>query len=325
MFDNISCSIGSCESYFNYYDLTGVSNYPIIFNGLLSLPCLKDENNNSISNFGAFFFRWSGNGVTTHYLNYSQMNLYITDDTAHQIYTNIYCDIAINNEMESQGYIQSVSRMPMICMFNESDVSNRYIVCTFGAPKQSYDSNFLNYVENIKSDIYTVFWRKYLDELYDVNTKKVTCYLKMNISDFNSFKFNKFIKINNNLYFINKIYDYSISEYNTTKVDLITVNNIRNYTDLGWDLDALNYYINVNKSSIRLTTAGQTTTFKINSNAKWFIKMEDNLSGNVKLDTLFGEGDATVTVSLINVVQGTTKIDVISNDSKKTINVTVGS
>jgi len=58
----------------------------------------------------------------------------------------------------------------------------------------------------------------------------ITCYLDIKPLDFLRFKFNRFIKIENQVYFVNKIYDYDIMSSTPTKCDLITIRNIEAYT-----------------------------------------------------------------------------------------------
>ena len=57
----------------------------------------------------------------------------------------------------------------------------------------------------------------------------MTCYLKLTPTDFAKFKFSDFVKIGNVIYFVNKIYDFNIESNGTTKVDLISVQDINGY------------------------------------------------------------------------------------------------
>ena len=55
-------------------------------------------------------------------------------------------------------------------------------------------------------------------------------FLRLTPYDIN-FKYNNFVKIENQLYMVNKIYDYNIDENTSTKVDLITIQDLKGYTD----------------------------------------------------------------------------------------------
>ena len=46
----------------------------------------------------------------------------------------------------------------------------------------------------------------------------------------NSFDYNHFVKIDNQICFVNKIYDYDINNVEPTKVDLITIQDFSGYT-----------------------------------------------------------------------------------------------
>jgi hypothetical protein len=78
--------------------------------------------------------------------------------------------------------------------------------------------------------IYDLFWKKFVDERYNIQNKKVTAYINMQPIDFINFKFNKFITLNNQLFIVNKIFDYDINATNKlTKVELIQVTDMDVY------------------------------------------------------------------------------------------------
>ena len=52
----------------------------------------------------------------------------------------------------------------------------------------------------------------------------------MTQSDFTQFDFNNFVLIGNQLYMVNKIFDYNPDEL-LTKVELITIQNIKAYVN----------------------------------------------------------------------------------------------
>lgn len=72
-------------------------------------------------------------------------------------------------------------------------------------------------------DIYTLFWKRFIDERYNKNNKVVTCYVKLDTNDFQNFEFNKFVNIDNQLYFVNRIFDFNLTSNEPTKVELITI------------------------------------------------------------------------------------------------------
>lgn len=82
---------------------------------------------------------------------------------------------------------------------------------------------------NNNYDIYTLFWQRYIEERYDRNNKVVTCYVKLDSNDFQNFEFNKFVNIDNQLYFVNRIFDFNLTSNEPTKVELITIQDPEAY------------------------------------------------------------------------------------------------
>lgn len=103
----------------------------------------------------------------------------------------------------------------------------QYFTCLFEKPVKNYVAQ-QGYYDNA-SGIYSSFWESYINERYNVQNKKVTTYVRITPQDFINFKFNQFWKIGNQIYIVNKIYDYDITSDEPTKVDLITVQDITVY------------------------------------------------------------------------------------------------
>jgi hypothetical protein len=82
----------------------------------------------------------------------------------------------------------------------------------------------------IGNTIYDLFWNKYINERYNIQNKKVTLYVNITPPDFIQFEFNKFVTVDNQLFMINKIYDYDLNSNGLTKVDLIQITDISAYT-----------------------------------------------------------------------------------------------
>lgn len=140
----------------------------------------------------------------------------IADDVAQMIAANSYCYTDINTVSITKWCTPEVKFNDNLFLFNKPNIS--YV----------YDND---YYDNCNG-IYDLYWKNYIDERYNTQNKLVTCYLKITPTDYVNFEFNHFIVIENQLYIINKIYDYDISNTNSsTKVDLITIQNISGYTN----------------------------------------------------------------------------------------------
>lgn len=72
-----------------------------------------------------------------------------------------------------------------------------------------YSVNKKEYVN--ASGIYENHWKRWLDEIHSRDCKKVTCYVNLTLNDWLEFQFNHFVRIDKQLYFVNKITDFDAS------------------------------------------------------------------------------------------------------------------
>lgn len=179
--------------------------------------CNAGENNKQISVFGQYFlindrekFQYTDDP------RYEHRPISITDDTINQIMNDFYC---FNQTPEK--YDCTTDYYTKLTIMNST---SDYLI-TFGKPVKSYAEDILSHTE----PEYNIFWKQYFDDIYNINTKKIMCYVRLNDDDFKNFKFNKFVQINNTLYFVNKIQDYQLNKNESTKVELVSINNPTNY------------------------------------------------------------------------------------------------
>lgn len=79
--------------------------------------------------------------------------------------------------------------------------------------------------------IYSNYWKSYIADLYDVNTRILKCYVYLSPTDITKFSFKNFVKIGDTLWHPNQIIDYNPLSKNPVQVELIKVNDISAYTD----------------------------------------------------------------------------------------------
>ena len=222
--------------------------YPNMINGKLNLitnteiyPDLKSENGPA-SSFGSYFFRNDNQPIDR-----NLSGIAITDDTEMMKEMGEYTYI-LNTSLIN---VASPSSLPYLSIKNTT--GEGYLkdnLCVFNTPQTSYSSE----VYSGKS-IYYNFWKNYLDERYSNKIKKVTCYINLSPTDYFNFNFNQFVTIENQLYFVNKIYDYDVERQISTKVDLLTIQDARNFY-----FDNFNDTIlELNKSRIIISSDGYTT------------------------------------------------------------------
>lgn len=96
---------------------------------------------------------------------------------------------------------------------------------TFTKPSVVYNGTVVNNIGN-----YAVYdrWRNYLNEIFNYNNKKVTCYVRMSYPEFINFKFNQLLIIDGSQFLVNKIIDFNPNSDEPTKVELIQISNSNN-------------------------------------------------------------------------------------------------
>lgn len=207
IFDNIIIA----SDYSRYYQ----GRSPILFKDEKELPHLQnlDESKVNLSGFGLLFRD-----------NTSPLNipLRISDDTA---IMNSYGTICWNNSEDNYiryklypKYVRTIQRDDQIYSLN------------FGHPGRVYsDSDALM---NANSGIYPRFWRAYINDRLDDNSKILTCYVKLTPSDIQYDLLSKFIYLDNAIWVIEKIIGFNPVSENVTKVELIKVKDPNNYIEL---------------------------------------------------------------------------------------------
>ena len=99
-----------------------------------------------------------------------------------------------------------------------------------GYPQSNYAKwSTLTYPSS--ATIYSNYWKSYIADLYDVNTRILKCNVYLSTTEMLKFSFKDFVKIGDTLWHPNKIIDYNPLSKNTVQVELIKVNDITAYTE----------------------------------------------------------------------------------------------
>lgn len=77
--------------------------------------------------------------------------------------------------------------------------------------------------------IYSKFWKNYINEIYNVDNKIVTCYVNLSVTDIKNFSFKNFVIIDGGLYHPNKIENINPFNSEPVQVELIKVSDINAY------------------------------------------------------------------------------------------------
>ena len=160
------------------------------------------------------------------YENVNGMGYYLTDDIQEMSYLNNKpCWLMTNSEKDANGkkIAIAINNLPRFSRYFEG---NHWMMYSFdyGSPRELFVPDIQN---NDEGNIYHIYFKKYFEDLYDVNTKVVTCYIKAD--DLTEDTLRNIYWFRNGLWRINKIYDYNPLSPNTTKCEFIKIQDLANF------------------------------------------------------------------------------------------------
>ena len=183
------------------------------------------EKKNVDSKYTLLFF----NGFKTGFnVEYEPIEFWITDDIGYMIELNdgrcwLYTTKATcNNETIA-------IKMTDLPYFSRYTRTNKYPILSldFGTPAEVFEDT-LSLGNN--SNIYQRYWKAYLEDQFNANSRKVTCNVLIDMSLMTD-PLRKFYFFDNSIWVLNKIIDYSPIKNRTTKCEFIRVMDMNNYTD----------------------------------------------------------------------------------------------
>lgn len=211
--EKVYTSINNSDNVLSWTSL--YNNKQIVYtnSGELFVLC-KDKDDKYKKQFGNYFFF---QGLASFSTQSPMRDVVITDDSDLQLDNNIRC------YGQTWNYTDVTTYPKLTTIWTDNGQKK---LCIFNKPSMTYSTaqDFTN-----AKGIYDLFWKNYLDERYSIQNKILTCYLRLSKTDFVNFKFSNFVKIGNMLYFVNKIYDFNVESNGTTKVDLISIQDINGY------------------------------------------------------------------------------------------------
>lgn len=115
------------------------------------------------------------------------------------------------------------------------------------------------------STIFANFWRNYLTEVFDIDNRIMTVYVRLTNADIAQFSFANFVKIGHTLWHVNKIEQYDPLGNGTTKVELLRVSSLSAiesaYSNGQRDMSAVEpetYTVSLNLSNVTSSATGTT-------------------------------------------------------------------
>ena len=222
LFDGIQQSIVSSRTYIDFYEfygwgLEGFINQTTSRNTIIEDADKDDKSPLALNNW---FFRCNNITISP------EEPTFITDDSDYQIGKKQKCYYSINafDNSQFENDIVQVLSMPKFSVAYDG------YGCIFNQPKEDY--TYTGEVTNTRDYIYDCQWDKYINERYNIQNKKITTYFNLSPIDYLNFKFDKFVVLQNQLFMVNKIFDYQINQTSSlTKCELVQVSDLEAYTD----------------------------------------------------------------------------------------------
>lgn len=244
--------------------------------------------NKHISVFGQFYFdnrfKWETSVVS------KLPPVYVTDD----VWMDKLNKKCYTNKTRT-GILQTYAHFLTTTNDGHHTVAHYGYLSNIGDTFKVFDTVFTG-VE--QKSIYNIIWDDYIVERYMSNNKIIECYIKLSPIDYQRFKFNKFIKIKNQLYLVNKIIDYSLDS-KLTKCELISISNIDAYTNTDFQI----YYIKASSLSLSLLpTSEDVKTIVLSGNGHVVVDNYNELRAlGIMLSTneidLEGESEKKITIN----------------------------
>ena len=220
--DKIYPSSVSCKAYSSISDLkswTTLDMLPTRSSEVNFIDAEDEEQEKAIS-INNWYFRGPNKTTVSYY--------YISDVSQIELAQDKYFWLG-NGMLDHYDAGTMINSLPQFSPVYKSNINGLVFGCLFNCPNEDYTyDNSLTAANG--NYIYDICWADYINERYNANNKKLTCYVRLTPAEFQTFNFKTFVIIDNQMFVINKIVDYDVQS-KTTKVELIQVTNINGYVD----------------------------------------------------------------------------------------------
>lgn len=277
----------------------------------------NDDEGENAGNSGAFYF-FNGTFTPDSNLGYNTAYgtcVFVTDDTPYmQRMGKFMWNLSLENT-------EICNKLPSISTI---DRSGRYSV-HFEKPAEYYFDADVSQTDYV----YNLFWKNFINDRYSVQNKKLTCYVYLTPAEFKAIRFKDFVKIQNTIYHINKVFDYDFDTNSPTKVELCQIWDITSYTkgQHGWPaLVPVPDIIDVVKTDYTDVYVYSEGEWYVHSKPSWitYIKNDDNLQLKANSEPLYPRNGTIVLKSTDSPVL-TATIEVRQRPSNVFLNVDVTS
>ena len=265
---------------------------------------------NSASDGANVLVFFNGSVPCTTWNNNTELNYWITDDNSYMntlndgkpcwLYTTTATDKGGSDIAIKVTSIPQFSRY--LTLQNPDNIKQTW---DFGYPMQLFVPN---YNMDYASTLYTNYWQSYIKDMYDVNTKKMTCWVKFDRRPMAEW-LRDFFWYDNSIWRINKIEDYNVVSEDSTKVEFIKVQDMDAYGNV--DVSSIPS-ISISASTPTIGNAGATVTIYVNvsDGGDWFVS--DYVCDTYNASVSSGHGNGSFTIQIPANTTNETKVHRIS-------------
>lgn len=200
----------------NWYEEKGYDAFP--------KPDFRDKDGKPIDGANVLLF-YNGK-VEMDNVNNKWMGFYLTDDIPEfdKLNEGEPCWIYVGGDNGGM-YSFDVGVLPEFSRYLTDDSGNVTYSWDFGTPKEIYIDDI---TINEEASIYNRFWKDYMNDELDVNTRIVECKMRLT-GNINPDYMQSFIYFDGCYWRIQEIVDYDVSSNDFTKVKLVKINNLNSY------------------------------------------------------------------------------------------------
>ena len=204
------------------------------------------------------------------------INYYLTDDCYWQSELNegtpCWFFTTSDTDVYEKPAARKINTIPVFERYLTDSGGNRVKKSLdFGSPQELF---IPSYSITDEVNIYNNFWKTYLEDLYDINTRILTAWVRI-VGQPNPNWLRKFYWFENSIWRINKITDWNVGSYDTTKVEFVKVQNVGDYTSI---TQTKSNIIKLMASKYNVNPNGERVTLDLTTlnEGSWFIKGSDN-------------------------------------------------
>ena len=245
---------------------------------------------------GANVLVFYNGSVPTKTVNTDQeLNYWITDDNAYMMTLNdnnpcwLYTTTA--TDKGGSNIAIKVDKVPHFTRYitsqNSGDIKESW---DFGYVKQLFMPDYnLDYARTL----YMNYWQSYIRDMYDIDSKKLSCYVKFDNRPFMEW-LRDFYWFDNSVWRIQKIEDFNVVTQDSAKVEFIKVQDVNNYSNV--DVSAI-AGLHISASTSTLTQSGGSVTIYVTTTDDWYVSDYTYTSYNASASSGHGNGSFTVQIS----------------------------